>query len=183
MDAMRYLALFRGINVGGKNLLPMKTLIEMFQTAGCDRVRTHIQSGNVLFAAIPTVAATLPGSIATRIEETFGYRVPLMLRTAEQLAEVVAANPFLTAGAPEAALHVMFLAGPPNPSRIEALDPGRSPPDEFLVRGQEIFLNLPNGMGRTKLLNAYFDGKLATISTARNWRTVTKLLELMEAPP
>jgi uncharacterized protein (DUF1697 family) len=73
----------------------------------------------------------------------------------------------------------MFLADRPDQAKIAALDPGRSAPDEFSVLGQEIYLHLPNGMGRTKLSNAWFDSKLATVSTCRNWRTVTKLLEMM----
>jgi len=101
------------------------------------------------------------------------------LRTAEQIETVFATNPFLKMGAPEETLHVMFLADVPAPGAVKALDPDRSPPDTFLVQGQEIYLRMPNGMGETKLTNAYFDSKLATISTARNWRTVGKLLELM----
>jgi uncharacterized protein (DUF1697 family) len=178
MDAMTYLALLRGINVGGKNKLPMKALAGFFTEAGCKDVRTFIQSGNVVFTA-PGDAAHLPGVIAARIADAFGFKAPVQLRTAEQLARVVADNPYLKAGAAEDALHVLFLADPPSPGRVESLDPRRSPPDEFLVRGQDVYLHLPNGVANTKLTNAYFDSKLATVSTGRNWRTVTKLLALM----
>ncbi|HZN92159.1 MAG TPA: hypothetical protein VFB81_05620, partial [Myxococcales bacterium] len=75
-------------------------------------------------------------------------------------------------------LHVVFLADPPPPAKVAALDPARSPPDEFQVRGREIYLRCPNGFGRTKLSNAYFDSKLGTISTVRNWRTVLTLAEM-----
>jgi uncharacterized protein (DUF1697 family) len=77
-------------------------------------------------------------------------------------------------------LYVAFLADRPSQERVEALDPDRSPPDEYVVRGQEIYLRLPNGAARTKLTTDYFDTKLKTTSTARNWRTVTKLFEMME---
>jgi uncharacterized protein (DUF1697 family) len=157
----------------------MKALAEMFVATGCHDVRTYIQSGNVLFAAPPDLVARLPALIAARIETDFGYRTPVVLRTAEQLALVVASNPFLAPGADEEMLHVLFLADPPDPHRINTLDPDRSPPDAFLVRGGEVFLRLPNGAGRTKLTNAYFDSRLATTSTGRNWRTVTKLFELI----
>jgi uncharacterized protein (DUF1697 family) len=76
-------------------------------------------------------------------------------------------------------LHGYFLAHSPNTAAIAALDPARSTPDAFHVRGQEIYLHLPNGMGRSKLTNAYFDSKLSTICTARNWATVLKLSEMM----
>src|SRR5262249_12577685 len=167
------------INVGGKNKLPMKDLAEMFAAAGCRDVRTYIQSGNIVFTATPRVAERLPALIAARIEEAFGYRTPVVMRTIEQLAEVVTYNPFVAAEAPENSLHVLFLADPPSPDRVATLDPDRSPPDAFCVRGREVFLCLPNGMGRTKLTNAYFDSKLATTSTGRNWRTVTTLLKLL----
>lgn len=179
MDASTFVALLRGVNVGGKNKLPMKDLAAMFAAAGCQDVRTYIQSGNVVFTAAPRVADQLPALIAARIEQAFGYRTPVVMRTTEQLAEVAAHNPFLTAGAAADSLHVLFLADPPSPDRIATLDPHRSPPDAFRVRGREVFLSLPNGAARTKLTNAYFDSKLATTSTGRNWRTVTTLLGLM----
>lgn len=174
-----YLALLRGINVGGKNKLPMKDLVRTFQQAGCESVSNYIQSGNIVFDAVPSVAAGLPERIADRIAEEFGIRVPVVLRTAQELAAVVQANPYVATGVDEAELHVYFLAGVPDPPRVAALDPGRSPPDTFAVIGREVYLRLPQGMARTKLTNAYFDSRLATISTARNWRTVRTLLELL----
>jgi uncharacterized protein (DUF1697 family) len=174
-----YLALLRGINVGGKNKLPMKDLLKIFSEAGCENVKNFIQSGNVLFDAVPGIADSLPLLIAGRVADRFGFRAPVVLRTAKEVANVVANNPFVDAGVPEDELHVYFLADRPDPRRVDQLDPDRSPPDQFDVRGREIYLRLPNGMARTKLTNAFFDSKLATTSTARNWRTVTKLLDLM----
>lgn len=176
-----YVALLRGINVGGKNKLPMKDLAGMFTQAGCSDVRTYIQSGNVIFRAPDSVARKIPGGISQRIEESAGYRIPVVLRTAEELRNAVAANPFIAADAPEKTLHVYFLANAPDSKKIESLDPGRSLPDTFHVSGREIYLQLPNGMARTKLTNVYFDSKLATVSTARNWNTVLQLLERMQA--
>jgi uncharacterized protein (DUF1697 family) len=177
-SAATSVALLRGVNVGGRNTIAMRDLVALFAEAGCDNVRTHIQSGNVLFTASPDCADDLPESVAKRIAERFGYRTTVVARTADQLAEIVANNPFLAAGADEDSLHVMFLSDTPDPRRVAALDPERSPPDEFVVRGREIYLRLPNGAGRSRLTNAYFDAKLASTSTLRNWRTVTKLLAL-----
>jgi uncharacterized protein (DUF1697 family) len=179
MTTETYLALLRGINVGGKNKLPMKDLAGMFAAAGCADVRTYIQSGNVLLKATPTLAAKLPATIAAGIAEQFGYQTPVVLRTAKELAGIVAGNPFLGPGADEDALHVMFLTSVPTPDLISSLDPGRSPLDAFVVKGREVYLQLPNGVARSRLTNAYFDAKLKTTSTGRNWRTVNKLLELM----
>ena len=172
-------ALLRGINVGGKNKLPMKDLTAMFVEAGCGNVRTYIQSGNVVFEAAAGVAARLPGVIEKRIEKQFGFRTPVILRTATQLRDVVGDNPFLKAGAAPETLHVLFLADRPSRALADALDPDRSPPDQFVVQGQQVYLRLPRGVAPTRLTNAWFDAKLATISTGRNWRTVTTLLDLM----
>jgi uncharacterized protein (DUF1697 family) len=177
--ATTYVGLLRGINVGGKNKLPMKDLAAMFVTAGCADVRTFIQSGNVIFRADATLSRRVPDLVASQIAERFGYRTPVVLRSADQLREVIGANPFLEAGAHEDSLHVMFLADLPKAAAVAALDPERSPGDTFVVRGRDVYLRLPNGNAKSKLTNAYFDSKLVTVSTVRNWRTTTKLLELM----
>lgn len=175
-----HVALLRGINVGGKNKLPMKDLSALFVAAGCEGVRTYIQSGNVIFSASPTVAEGLSARIAEQIAARFGYRTPVILRTAEQLRDLVIHNPYVAAGMPEDGLHVLFLADEPGPDRVAALDPGRSPGDTFVVRGREIFLHLPGGVADSKLTNAYFEAKLDTVSTGRNWRTVKALLTMVE---
>jgi uncharacterized protein (DUF1697 family) len=174
-----YLALLRGINVGGKNKLLMHDLSQMFSDLGCEDVRTFIQSGNVIFRASPALSVRIPGLIAAQIAKTFGYRTPVVLRTAEQLGDVIRNNPLLEPGAAEETLHVLFLADLPSPDLVGKLDPHRSTPDAFIVRGREVYLHLPNGVARSKLTNDYFDSKLATTSTGRNWRTVTKLFELI----
>ena len=174
-----YLALLRGINVGGKNKLPMTDLVAMFAAAGCRDVRSYIQSGNVIFQADPAIVASLPDVITASIAEQCGYQVPVVLRATEQLGDVIRHNPFIAQGADEETLHVLFLADRPSAARVESLDPDRSPPDAFVVSGQEVYLRLPNGAGRTKLTNGYFDAKLATVSTGRNWRTVTTLYTMM----
>ena len=175
-----YVALLRGINVGGKHVLPMQQLAEIFEKAKCVTVRTYIQSGNVIFSAPPGVVKSLPELIAARIEQRFGFSVPVVLRNAEQISATLSNNPFLRAGAVEKALHVYFLADLPNAQAVRELDPNRSVPDEYRVSGREIYLHLPNGMGRTKLTNGYFDSRLSTVCTARNWATVVKLNELMQ---
>jgi uncharacterized protein (DUF1697 family) len=143
-------ALLRGINVGGKNLLPMTDLARLFEEAGCAGVRTYIQSGNVLFTASRATAGKLPALIESGIAARFGYRVPVLLRTAEELGETIRRNPFLEVGAPENWLHVLFLAKQPDSHRVAALDPLRSPPDAFAVRGREIYLQCPAGVGRDR---------------------------------
>jgi len=177
-----HIALLRGINVGGRNKLPMKDLVAMFTDAGCDGVRTYIQSGNVVFSAKRALARRVPALITQAIADRLGLRVPLVMRTAAELEKVVAGNPFLRAGADPKKLHVAFLAKQPTAARVATLQPDRSPPDEFSVRGREIYLHCPNGVARTKLTNAYFDARLTTTTTVRNWNTVLKLCELAGGP-
>lgn len=178
-----YIALLRGVNVGGKNLLPMRELQAIVANAGCVEVRTYIQSGNVVFRATATQAAQLPEALSKAIGERFGFRAPVIVRQAKELQGIVEENPFLASGSrvDASALHIAFLAKAADPGRITALDAQRSPGDTFQVRQQgrrELYLHLPGGVARSKLTNAYFDAALATTSTVRNWRTVLKLLEM-----
>jgi uncharacterized protein (DUF1697 family) len=174
---MRHLGLLRGINVGGNNLLPMKDLAALFTEAGCKDVATYIQSGNVVFTAEPALAAKLPALVAAGILASHGIKAPVLVRSADELRAVLLGNPY---PGDEAMLHVMFLADRPDPAKVAALDPAVSPGDSYTVAGREIYLRLPNGVARTKLTNAWFDARLATVSTGRNWRTVAKLCELVE---
>jgi uncharacterized protein (DUF1697 family) len=178
----KYIGLLRGINVGGKNKLPMRDLAAIFRDAGCADVTTYIQSGNVLFSATPATYGKVPVLVTKRIRADFGYQVPVIIRSARELEEVIRNNPFIGRGVDENLLHVMFLADKPDASQVRGLDAGRSAPDEFLVLDREIYLYLPNGVARSKLTNAYFDAKLANVSSGRNWRTVSKLSDLAARP-
>jgi len=172
-------ALLRGINVGGKNLLPMKALAEIFAGAGCTEVKTYIQSGNVVFRY--GRKKDVAGVVRAEIEKQFGLKVPVVVRSAAEMVKVLAENPFLDGDIDEAWLHVMFLESEPTAEMVAELDGGRSKPDEFVVKGREVYLHLPNGAAKTKLTNAYFDSKLKTVGTQRNWRTVKTLAEMMGA--
>ncbi len=172
-----HLALLRGINVGGNAKLPMKELAAIFVGAGAVQVRTFIQSGNVIFEA--TNPESVVAAVTLEIARVYGYPGRIILRSTADLQGAYAANPFAKAGAPLQTLHVYFLANRPDPAAVEGLDANRSPGDSFVVTGRDVYLHLPDGMARTKLTNAYFDNKLKTVSTARNWNTVGKLVELM----
>ncbi len=177
---VRYVALLRGINLAGKNRLSTKELIETFSKAGCTNVSTYIQSGNVFFSAPAPGLKGLPELVTQEIAARFGYRVPVIVRTAQQMCRTLLDNPFLQAGESEKTLHVYFLADLPSAAAVQTLDPNRSPLDSFHVNQREVYVHLPGGMARTKLTNAYFDSKLSTTSTARNWATVCKLCEMMQ---
>lgn len=176
--ALSCVALLRGINVGGKNALPMADLARLFTDLGCGDVRTYIQSGNVIFTAAAPILKRVPTDIPRAIQKSFGIQSPVVVRTADELAAIVSANPF--AGRPGAepdTWHVAFLDREPAADRLASLDPNRSPGDSLITRGRELYLHLPNGVARTKFTNAYIDASLGVVSTIRNWRTVLKLLE------
>ena len=176
--ATRYVALLRGINVGGKHRLPMAALIDCFTACGCSDVSTYIQSGNVILRAPASRIATLDRTVGDRIEASFGFRVPVVLRSAAAMQRTLASNPFLARGVAEDTLHVAFLRDTPAATRLASLDAERFAPAELAVADDCIYLRLPHGVGKSKLTNAWLDATLATVSTIRNWRTVATLCEL-----
>jgi len=141
-------------------------------------VKTYIQSGNVVFAAAPTIALKARESVAAAVSARIGTDIPVVLRSVADLARVVEENPFLAESQDPRTLHVGFLSDRPSPDRAASLDPSRSPPDEFVVRGNEIYLRLANGMSGTRFTASYVERVLATSATFRNWRTVVNLLSM-----
>lgn len=174
----RYVALLRGINLGGKNKLPMAKLVRAFEAAGASDVRTYVQSGNVVFAAAATEAAPIVAAVVAGIREREGISAPIVLMTVDEVAEVLDSSPFLRAGAAPESVHFAFLSDAPSAARVAALAQDRSPGDAFAVDRRVVHLHLPNGVARTKLTNAWLDAQLATVSTLRNLRTVRALVEL-----
>ncbi|HEX7663581.1 MAG TPA: DUF1697 domain-containing protein [Polyangiaceae bacterium] len=176
----KLVALLRGINVGGKNKLPMRDLVLMFEAAGCTNVVTYIQSGNVVFEASPKIAKTIAAVVTDAIRARFTLEIPVVVRTAAQMKIVASANPFEIEGNTPDFWHVAFLKDVPLAEHVSALDPNRSPGDRFVVVGGDVYLHVAHA-AKTKLTNAFFDSKLKTVSTGRNWRTVLKLVELSSA--
>ena len=171
----RYVALLRGINVGGKHSVPMAKLRALCEELGHTDVGTYIQSGNVVFEARrkPT-----PASLERAIEQRFGLAVDVMLRTPAELERAVERDPF--ADADRSKVHVGFMARRPPAAAVRALDLDAFLPEELAVVGTELYLHLPNGMARTKLPD-YVLRRLKVPATIRNWRTLTKLVELARA--
>ena len=176
---MRTLALLRGANVGGARKLPMAALERAFRAAGARATETVIQSGNVVFEADDPDAAAR--AAAETIEAELGFRPAMILRSAAAWRAMVERNPFVAAGSSSDILHAACLAAPPGAGIAAALDPESFAPDAFVVAGADVYLRLPNGAGRANLTNARLDRALRTISTMRNWRTVLKLMERLEA--
>jgi uncharacterized protein (DUF1697 family) len=168
----RQVALLRGVNVGGRNKIPMAELRAVFESLGHTDVSTFIASGNVIFTTAKTISAT---TIEAAIEQQFSMTITVMLRTPSELAKALKANPF--AGADPSTLHLGFMATKPAAATVKQLDAERFAPDEFAIHGRELYLHLPNGLGRSKL-PPYIDRRLMVPVTVRNWNTVNKLVEL-----
>jgi uncharacterized protein (DUF1697 family) len=176
-----YVALLRGVNVGGKNMVAMQELVRLFQVAGCRDVSTFIQSGNVVYTAAPALAARIPALIPPAMAKALGFQVPVVVRAARDMAAIAASHPLAAEGRENKSLHVGFLAAAPSPARVASLDPGRSPGDSFKVIGANVYVHFGQGAGSTKLTAPYFDSKLGTTVTLRNWNTVQTLAALAQS--
>ena len=177
-----FVSLLRGINVGGHKKIRMDELRGIYTAAGFSRVESHLQSGNVVFAADEPDRARLAARLEAAIAEAYGYAVSVVLRDGADLQRVIAGNPFLTTRHEDPTkLYVTFLAQPPSATDLAALTVPDSGADEFRIVGQEVFLFCPNGAGRTKLTNNLFERKLHTVATSRNWNTVTALYAMTQA--
>jgi uncharacterized protein (DUF1697 family) len=176
----RQIALLRGVNVGGNNMVAMAVLRELLRGLGYEDVRTHLQSGNAVFTV-----ATAPEQAAREIEDQLvgrlGLRVPVLVRTRDELAEVVAANPLGEATSEPARLLVNFLSHEPDPELLGELDPADFEPETFGAGAREIYVWCPDGVRATRLGYAFWEKRLKLTATARNWNTVTRLLALADA--
>jgi len=169
-----YVVLLRGVNVGGARPLAMAGLREALTAAGHRDVRTYVQSGNVVLSSRAS-AASVASSVHREIADGFGLDVPVVVRTAAQIADIAAHNPFDRVGAdPGRQLHVAFLERRPSPAAVAGLDPHRAAPEELRVRGREVYLWCPDGMGRSRVMVGV-ERALGTAATVRNWRTVLEL--------
>jgi uncharacterized protein (DUF1697 family) len=180
MATTRYIALLRGINVGGNKLVPMARLRALLETMGFAEVATLLQSGNAVFSAKQQSAAKLGEQIEKAIEREFGFSVGVVMRTGAQVAAALDANPWRVPAIAGSRCLITFLSGRPDTSVLDALDPSAFKPDEFRLAGHEIHAHFPNGIGTSKLAAALASARLGVTATARNLNTVSKLLALAE---
>jgi uncharacterized protein (DUF1697 family) len=174
-----HVALLRAVNLGPHNKLPMKDLAAFFSAAGAKDVRTFINSGNVVFTAPDARVAGIGKKVRAAIEERFGFDAPIVFRSAAEMKKVARGNPFAT----DEFVHVTFLADAPDKKGLVLLEPKRHPSEELVVRGRDLYLRLPKGVGHTKIVASVVDKALGTFGTTRNFRTVTTLADLASAEP
>ena len=178
----RYVALLRGINVGKARQIGMPRLTEVLTDRGHANVRTHLRSGNVVLDSALS-EAELVADLEQAIEEEFGWAVPVVVRTGAELADVIAGNPFATVATDPARYLVTFLPKPPARDKVESVPPVEDGRGEYLVRGRELYLWLPDGIANTPLGAWKWDRLLAVAGTGRNWNTVSRLGELSSGSP
>jgi len=177
MASSSYVALLRGINVGGRNSLPMKALRTAFEDLGCENVRTYIQSGNVVFRFSKSTKK-LGQHLAASINSDFGFQPSVLILKEDDFSNVVASNPFVKCDVEPKNIHVAFLAEPatnPNTRKLEEL---QSATEKFELSDSAFYLLAPDGIGRSKLA-ARMEGCLGVVTTARNLRTLRKINELL----
>jgi uncharacterized protein (DUF1697 family) len=176
----RYIALLRGINVGGNKKVPMARLRALLEGLGYTDVATLLQSGNAVFTSKEKSPARIVKQVEAAIAEEFGFEVSVVVRTRDELAEAIAANPLPGAEDAPSQFLVTFLSGEPDLKRLKEIDAAAYLPDEFRVVGREIYARFPNGIRDSKLATVLGGPRLGVTPTARNWNTVTKLLELAD---
>jgi uncharacterized protein (DUF1697 family) len=175
----RWIALLRGINVGGGNRLPMADLRVTMIELGFERVTTYIQSGNIVFDAADADEQRLAERLAAAIAERHGMSVPVVLRTAAEIGRIAVRHPEIGGGLDPKFLHVHFLDA--TPQSVASLDPSAHAPDGWVVDGREVYVHYPNGSRRSRLTIDVFERAFGVTATARNLNTVRKLVELADA--
>jgi uncharacterized protein (DUF1697 family) len=172
-------ALLRGINVAGNTRVGMSELREVFVDLGLSDVTTYLQSGNVVFHPTSGSAEQLVASLEKQIAARCGVKVSVLIRTRKELSRVITANPYLDLEDDPTKLHVTFLEQKPELAKADSLEVPAGETARFTVLGREVYLHCPDGYGRTKLNNTFFERRLGVRATTRNWKSVNVLHEMV----
>lgn len=173
-----YIAILRGINVSGKNKIKMDALRSMLEGLDIENVQTYIQSGNIVFQKEATDGDVLAQMIHEGILEHFDLTVPVIIRTKEEWESTIQNNPFTPKGYETNKQYFLFLNEAPDAALVEKLKEQEFAPDEWEVKGKELYFYCPGSYGRTKFSNNFFERKLKVTATTRNWKTVQRLMEM-----
>lgn len=172
------IAFLRGLNVGGKNPLPMASLRAICEGIGLAKVSTYIQSGNVVFTASAKARAAAPPGIAAKIEKAHGFRPGVVVRTLTQTQDALRACPF---DDDPARVLVMFLENQAATGAAKTAAALCTGSERVVVAGREVYLHFPDGVGASKLSMAKVEAAMGTSGTSRNLRTIAKVIEMMKA--
>jgi uncharacterized protein (DUF1697 family) len=172
-----FVALFRGINVGGSGVVPMRDLVETLESIGLGGVKTYIQSGNAVFRSSEEDPTRISAGIGSAIRERFDFEPRVLVLKPEEVREALEGNPFPEGESEPKTLHLSFLASAPDRPDLEALESLKKDSERFALKGRVFYLHAPEGVGRSKLA-ANVERLLGVPATSRNCRTVAKILEL-----
>ncbi len=172
----------RGINVSGRNMIKMTDLAPLFKGFGIAGVSTYLQSGNVVFSNSKGLKESgLSELIKTRIKKKLGLDVHVVIRTREEIESILINNIFLMSGMEDTdKLYVIMLDRNPDQSRLDGPRLTDFSPEKFEIRGREVYIFCPDGYSRAKLNNNFFEKKLSSIATTRNWKTMIAVSEMMK---
>jgi uncharacterized protein (DUF1697 family) len=176
---VRHVALLRGINLGPKRRISMEKLRATLEEAGYKDVRTLLQSGNVALTSTAE-PPTLERDLANTLHDAFGLEIAVVVRTRDEVADIIARDPFGDEADDPARYQVSFLSAEPDPARVKELERADVAPERVVVRGREVYAWHPQGIGRSALVKLVTPRRLGVEVTTRNWRTVTKLLEVAD---
>ncbi len=175
----KYIAILRGINVGGKRKILMADLKELFSEIGFADIQTYIQSGNVIFnTKRKDDNIELANKIEQSIAKNYDFKVPVIVRNVEELNEAISNNPFFEKNDIER-LHLTFLKEVPETEKLDKIKTYDYSPDKFEIKDKNVFVYCSGKYSDSKLTNKFFESKLKVLATTRNWKTVLKLLELL----
>jgi len=174
-----YIAFFRGINVGGKNRLPMKDLVALLEGIGAQEIRTYIQSGNAVFLSSEKNPSQLSKQLAAEVKKRHGFEPCVLILELAAINRAIAKNPFPEAETDPGSLHLGFLASTPKNPDLEKLDSLRTESERFHLIDNVFYLHAPEGVGKSRLA-ASAEKLLGVPMTDRNWRTVCKVRDLAE---
>jgi uncharacterized protein (DUF1697 family) len=175
------ISMLRGVNVGGHNKVEMGALRALYESIKFEDPRTYVQSGNVIFRSKENISPALAKKIQNAIEREFNCRPEVILRTTQELRKAISASPFSASrGLEPGKILVTFLNAEPGPEAHATLLKLKNHPEEIHLKGRELYIYFPNGAGRSKLPWSSIAEALKTQGTARNWNSVTKMLEIAE---
>jgi uncharacterized protein (DUF1697 family) len=175
------ITILRGINMTGHNTVRMNRLAGLFRQIGYNDAETYIQSGNIVFTCHNPKIHEVSSEIRKAVLSEFGLNIAVIIRTPDEMKKIISANPFLgEPGFDPSKMAVIFLESKPSDAQVLEVAGIDYPPDKFQINGSEIYVYCPNGFGKTKLYTNFFEAKLRVTGTARNWRTVNKLMEMAD---
>lgn len=181
MELITYISLFRGINVGGHKKIKMSDLKHLFESLNFSNVTTYLQSGNVVFKSKESNGHLIALHIETEFTKYFGFTTSVLLRSSDELKQIIGKNPFIQdKGIEYDSLYVTFLYRAPNNQGVINSGDMSSGLDKYILLNGEVYLNCPQGYGRTRFSNNFFEKKLEVKATTRNWKTVIALSSIAE---